>query len=138
MAAVVLGDKLKSFDYFGQSVGFQIAGGSSLNSYAGAMLSLLITALTFFYAVGRFETMLQYGDTVYQQTTEKNVMLDQTLLQKDTNFNVAFQVIQKYDWGEDISYDYFGYLEVQAILFQREKSTNSLKYEHLKFHKCTR
>ena len=129
------GDKIKSFDFFGQSVGFEIAGRGSLNSYLGAIVSLLITALTFFYAVGRFETMLEYGDTVYMQTTEKNTMLDQTLLQKDTNFNVAFEIIRMYDFDEDISYDYFGYLELQVIMFYNDE--NGRRPVALGVHKCT-
>ena len=63
---LTLGDKFKSLDFFGQTVGFQIAGKGSLNSYLGALVSLLISAVSLFYAVGRFETMLAYGDTVYQ------------------------------------------------------------------------
>ena len=60
-----IGDKLKSFDFFGQTVGFEVGGQGSLNSYVGVLFSLLISALSLFYAIGRFETMLDYGDTVY-------------------------------------------------------------------------
>lgn len=62
---MAFGDRLKSLDFFGQTVGFEIGGQRSLNSYLGALLSLMITAVSLFYAVGRFETMLEYGDTVY-------------------------------------------------------------------------
>ncbi len=47
------GNKIKSFDFFGQSIGFEIAGRGSLNSYLGALLSILITILTLFYAKSR-------------------------------------------------------------------------------------
>ena len=60
----LLGDKFKSLDFFGHTVGFEIAGRGSLNSYLGALVSLIITAVTLFYAAGRFEIMRAYGDTV--------------------------------------------------------------------------
>ena len=47
---LALGNKFKSLDFFGQTVGFEIAGKRSLNSYLGALVSLLITAVTLFYA----------------------------------------------------------------------------------------
>ena len=62
---MTLGERAKSFDFFGQSIGFEIAGRGSLNSYLGALLSIMITILTLFYAIGRFETLKNYGDTAY-------------------------------------------------------------------------
>ena len=63
---MTLGEKVKSFDFFGQSIGFEITGRGSLNSYLGALLSIIITFLTLKYAIGRFDTLLNYGDTAYQ------------------------------------------------------------------------
>ena len=61
-------------------------------------------------------------------------MIDQTLLQKDTNFNVAFQVTKMYDFEEDISYDYFGYLEFQVLMLQSGEEGGKVD---LGVHKCT-
>ena len=60
-----LGDKVKSFDLFGQGIGFEIAGRGSLNSYIGAILSTAITAVTLFYGISRFNTMVERADTAY-------------------------------------------------------------------------
>ncbi len=68
---------MKSFDFFGQSIGFEVAGRGSLNSYLGALLSIIIAVLTLFYALARFETLHNYGDTAYQSVYETNVITDE-------------------------------------------------------------
>ena len=63
---MTLGDKFKKFDLFDQRIAFKINGGEGLTSYLGASLSIMISIVTLFYAYSRFDTMLKYGDTVYQ------------------------------------------------------------------------
>ena len=60
---MTIGDRIKGLDFFGQSIGFEIAGRGSLNSYLGALLSISITILTLNYAVSRFDTLKNFGDT---------------------------------------------------------------------------
>ena len=74
---MTLGDKVKSFDFFGQSIGFEIAGSGSLNSYLGALLSIMISMLTLFYALSRHETWSTYGDTIHSTVLQQNVFTDE-------------------------------------------------------------
>ena len=113
-----IGNKVKSLDFFGQRVGFELGGRQTLNSYLGALLSVLIIAISLFYAVGRFETMLKYGDTVYAAIIEKEQMVGESLLQKDTNFNVAFQVTGLYDFDLVRKFNYSEYLQLDAYMFK--------------------
>ena len=131
-----IGDKIKSFDIFGQTVGFEFAGRSSLNSYLGALLSLCITIVTLFYAVGRFKIMLDFGDTTYQQVTEKDVMIGETFKQEDTEFNVAFEVTTLYNYSPNIKIDHFGFIELNASIFTKNKGSPSV-LQQLATHRCT-
>ena len=108
---MTLGEKIKSFDFFGQSIGFEIAGRGSLNSYLGALLSIMITTLTLFYATSRFDTLKNYGDTTYQYVKETNVVTDEIFYQSETNFNMAFGIQKLNEFiGNNYDIDYTGYL----------------------------
>ncbi len=109
-----LGERVKSFDFFGQSIGFEIAGRGSLNSYLGALLSIVITVLTLFYAISRFETLHNFGDTSYQYVYETNVFTDEIFEQSETNFNMAFAIQKINGMFGDYKVDYSGYLEIRA------------------------
>ncbi len=89
-----LGSLIKSVDFFGQSIGFEVAGRGTLNSFLGALLSLSIVVITLFYATDRFETMIDYGDTTYLSVKEDGVNGDTMFEQPQTNFNIAFELIK--------------------------------------------
>ena len=89
-----LGSLIKSVDFFGQSIGFEVAGRGTLNSFLGALLSLLIVVITLFYATDRFETMIDFGDTTYQSVKAEGVHGDTIFEQQETNFNIAFELIR--------------------------------------------
>ena len=113
---MTLGDKIKSFDFFGQRIGFKIAGRGSLNSYLGALLSILITILTLFYAISRFSTLKNYGDSTHQYVKETNVFTDEIFEQSQTNFNIAFGIQNMNAMFGNYQVDYSNYLEIQANL----------------------
>ena len=54
---------LRNLDIFGEGVGFSISGNQSVPSYAGAIMTILITIISLVYAWTRFEVMLNYSDT---------------------------------------------------------------------------
>ena len=61
---------IKSFDIFGESIGFTADGRSTYGSFLGAICSLAIVIITLSYAAQRLEVMFAYGDTVFQVTEE--------------------------------------------------------------------
>ena len=69
----------KSFDQWGEGVGFQIKGEGTYNSYTGAFLTLVIIVITLSYAIKQYGTMVDYEDTKYMQIIEKNANIDKTL-----------------------------------------------------------
>ena len=56
-------NSLRNLDIFGEGVGFSISGNQSVPSYAGAIMTILITVVSLVYAWTRFEVMLSHGDT---------------------------------------------------------------------------
>ena len=60
----------RKLDIFGESVAFQIAGEASVTSCAGAIMTMLITVVTLVYAQARFQVMVDYQDTRFQETTD--------------------------------------------------------------------
>lgn len=115
-----LGALIKSVDFFGQSVGFEVAGSGTLNSFLGALLSLSIVVITLFYATDRFETMIDYGDTTYQSVKEDGVNGDTIFEQQETNFNIAFELAKLNNFSDNITRDYSNYLELTASVFKVE------------------
>ena len=53
-----LGSLVKSFDLFGESIGFRVDGKSTYGSYIGAICSLAVIIVTLSYAAKRLEVML--------------------------------------------------------------------------------
>ena len=62
---------------------------------------------------------------------------NETFFQTDTNFNIAFEVVDIYDFDSDIRLDYFGYLEVQATFFKTDENNRPLSNTALGVHRCT-
>ena len=61
-----LGNRIKSVDIFGESVGFNIGGETSTHkTYFGSLLTLVIIAITVTYAFKRYNVMSDYGDTTF-------------------------------------------------------------------------
>ena len=58
--------------------------------------------------------MLEYGDTVYQQVTERDAMKGETFAQVDTGFNVALEVTTLYNFNPVIKIDHFGFIELDV------------------------
>ena len=61
----IAGEKFKSFDMFGTVPAFEIDGSSSLNSYCGACLSIMIGILTLFFFITRALIWIDNGDTAH-------------------------------------------------------------------------
>ena len=53
-----LGSLVKSFDFFGESIGFKVDGISHYGSYIGAICSLAVLIVTLSYAAQRLDVML--------------------------------------------------------------------------------
>ena len=60
-----LGGLFKTFDLFGQGVGFEVEGGGAKTSFFGAIVSLGITIVVLAYAVNRTQIMLKMADTTF-------------------------------------------------------------------------
>ena len=68
MAKIALLELYKKFDVFGHSVSFNANGKETVNSCIGATMSIMVTFVTIAYAWTRFNILLQFGDTRYQET----------------------------------------------------------------------
>ncbi len=132
-----LGSLIKSVDFFGQSIGFEVAGRGTLNSFLGALLSLSIVVITLFYATDRFETMIDYGDTTYQSVKEDGVNGDTMFEQPQTNFNIAFELIKLNSFSPNITYDYSSYLGLTATVFKVDPNGLRPTKETLRTHRCS-
>ena len=118
MAKFKLLDLYKGFDIFGKSVSFNANGKETVNSCMGATMSLLVAFLTLAYAWTRFEILLSFGDTRYQETTSYREDLENEYFeQKDTNFNLAFGLMSHN--GEELypkeSHESYLHLDVQML-----------------------
>ena len=61
-----LGKKAKSFDMFGEGVGFNIGEGQATHkTYFGSLLTLAVIVITVTYAFKRYTVMSKYADTVF-------------------------------------------------------------------------
>ena len=60
-----LGGLFKTFDFFGQGVGFEVEGAGVKTSFFGAIISLGITIVVLAYAVNRTQIMLKMADTTF-------------------------------------------------------------------------
>ena len=63
--ATKLSGRFKNFDMFGTEPAFSVAGSSSMNSYCGACMSILLSVVVTLFAFVRFQTMLEYGETQF-------------------------------------------------------------------------
>ena len=92
-ASSKLGDIIKSFDLFGEGVGFEIEGRATNTSYLGSLISLAIIVITFSYAASRFTVMSDYADTSHQTTTSQSEYSQENpLTYEQTNFNFALSL----------------------------------------------
>ena len=79
-----------------------------MTSCMGATLSLLITFVTIAYAWTRFNLLLEFGDTTFQETQNLRGGHSESEVygQADTNFNVAFAIRPLFSDSSVISEDY--------------------------------
>ena len=61
-----LSSAFQRFDLFGSDVGLRENGQEQFTTCFGALVSLLILIVVFNYATGKYTTLVEYGDTVYQ------------------------------------------------------------------------
>ena len=59
---------LKKLDVFGKGLNFNLDGQEQIGSCLGAILTILIVAITLFYAQLRTQIMLEMGDTSLQDS----------------------------------------------------------------------
>ena len=52
-------------------------------------MTILISVTTLAYAVTRFDIMINYGDTRFQETEDYRADLNEVFTYSDTNFNIA-------------------------------------------------
>ena len=64
-------------------------GSSTYNSIGGALITLVVFAITISYAVRQFIVMLEYGDTRHLTTTEAMMNGQRLLTSTESNFNFA-------------------------------------------------
>ena len=101
-------------DIFGETVSFEVDGASSHQTYLGALLSLIIIAITLAFALKQKATLFHYEGTSYLEITKPYANTKTELDYKKTNFNLAFG-ITKNNWSSD-PVNITDYLELKAML----------------------
>ena len=107
-----LGEKVKSFDSFGESISLKMEGQSTHKTYLGSFLSILIIAITYTYVYKRYVVMTEFDDSTHQTTFEKFTSTrDAAFGQEETGFNFAPALIISKDNGEVLAVEP-GYLDI--------------------------
>ena len=130
-----LGKRIKGMDMFGSRPSFEIDGRSTLNTYTGSLLSFCIICVSLTFLSSRMQILLNYQDTSYQSAKLEGENRNQTISQEDSGFNIAFNIIDLYDYGPLKSVDYAGYLEIRA--FMLAVNLTGPIFTELKTHTCT-
>ena len=63
-----------------------------MTSFAGAIMTILITIVTIVYAQTRFQVMMNFEDTRFQETEDYRTDLAEVFKQSDTGLNIAVTV----------------------------------------------
>ena len=91
MAKLKLLEAYKWFDIFGKGVQFNVSGNETVTSCVGATVSILVAFVTIAYAWTRFDVLMKFGDTTYQDTLDYRDDIESEVYdQADTNFMIAF------------------------------------------------
>ena len=101
---------------FGTTPSFEVDGESSLNSFAGAFVSIVILVFTTLYIITRTLIWYHNEDTAHQSSILLDVNKEHTFLYEETNFNFAFNLIGLYDY-EPRDLDIEGYINIDVELF---------------------
>ena len=122
----------KRFDLFGQNVQFNVDGKQTVTSCMGATLSFVVVFLTIAYAWTRFNVLLKFGDTTFQETLDYrgSAIKSEVYAQSDTNFHLAFGLQSLFGWG----IGEYGYVQFDVFLDRDEESGGTIE---LGFHQCT-
>ena len=105
-----------------------------MNSCMGATMSLLVTFVTIAYAWTRFNVLIDFGDTKFQDREDYRGSAIETEVfnQADTNFNIAFR-LQAFPFFQRRIDDFTGYLKFKVYLL---KSDEPGGVRMLDFHQC--
>ena len=113
-------NKIRQLDKFGDSVSFTVRKGqSTFTTWAGAVVTLIISALILIYGSQRFIAFIKRDDTKYETYSIAHEDYRNSIYKgSDMNFNVAFTV-----WGTDsegnviefTAEELDGYYEIQAF-----------------------
>ena len=89
-----LSSLVKQIDTFGDSVAFNIKGNTRYPTWPGAILTVLIYFLIISYGLEKFTTMIYYGDTSFQLSTNRlqDDRISRDLTADDVEFDVAINL----------------------------------------------
>ena len=123
----------KIFDLYGESVGFTIDNGNrKYNSVIGALLSVVVLAAVASQSVEKYDVLRSRGDTNYQEFSSEQ-REGKVLNRKETNFQIAFGIIERSTRGQTASKDFF---EVQAKLLSSTGIGEPTKMEEIPLQFC--
>ena len=97
-----LKQKLQVFDMYGSSYDLTLNGRETqVRTVLGSLFSVIALGWLLVYAVAKFTTMLEYGDTQFMEYYEEYFYTPDDTMTRELGFNVAF-AISNYDGSSEI------------------------------------
>ena len=84
---------IKSFDNFGDTIGFEINGSRTFATWPGFMITFIIYTLLCIYGHQKFTVLYEYGDTQHE-TLQSERNSDEVLTAEDVDFDFAFKLVK--------------------------------------------
>ena len=84
---------IKSFDNFGDTIGFEINGSRTFTTWPGHLITAIIYTLICIYGHQKFTVLYEYGDTQHE-TLQSERNIDEVLSAEEVNFDFAFKLVK--------------------------------------------
>ena len=101
-------------DQFGKDVKFNIEGKDETRTYVGVFFTLLTLFVIIHYATIKIIILENYDDSIYSSITQPIAINEVQIA--DTNFNVAFGMVDYINQFQEHEVDYYGYIEFQVYM----------------------
>ena len=101
-------------DQFGKEVKFKIGGQDETRTYIGVFFTLLTLTVVILYAKVKIVIMENFEDSIYNSISQPIAVNEVQIA--DTNFNVAFGMVNYHKQFEEHVVDYEGYIEWKVFI----------------------
>ena len=81
---------VKSFDFFGENINFNVDGREKTKTYTGALMSISALIVGLLYSYARISILINYEDTTYISLNSRRQNIEEIFDQEETKLNIAF------------------------------------------------